>query len=42
MFAAYLKYAETYRDDVDVIGSGADQINANLDRRVSAQLEIKL
>ena len=23
-FAAYLKYSETYRDDVDVIGTGAD------------------
>lgn len=41
-FAAYLKYSETYRDDVDVIGSGPDQINGNLDRRVSMQLDIKL
>ncbi|MCH6559801.1 helix-hairpin-helix domain-containing protein [candidate division KSB1 bacterium] len=41
-FAAYFKYSETYRDDVDVIGSGADQINGNLDRRVSMQLEMKL
>ena len=40
--AAYLKYSETYRDDVDVIGSGADQIIGNLDRRVSLQLEMKL
>lgn len=40
--AAYLKYSETYRDDVDVIGSGSDQINGNLDRRVSVQLEMKL
>jgi len=41
-FAAYLKYSETYRDDVDVIGTGADQIDSNLDRRVSVQLELKL
>ena len=40
--AAHLKYSETYRDDVDVIGSGADQINGNLDRRVGVQLEMKL
>lgn len=41
-FAAYFKYSETYRDDVDVIGTGADQIDGNLDRRVSVQLELKL
>ena len=40
--AAHLKYSETYRDDVDVIGSGADQIIGNLDRRVSVQVEMKL
>jgi len=40
--AAYLKYSETYRDDVDVIGTGADQIDSNLDRRVSLQLEMKM
>lgn len=26
MFAAYLKYSETYRDDVDVIGGDPEQI----------------
>ncbi len=41
-FAAYLKYSETYRDDVDVIGTGSDQIYGNLDRRVGVQLEMKL
>jgi len=41
-FAAYFKYSETYRDDVDVIGTGADQIDGNLDRRVGVQLEMKL
>ncbi len=40
--AAYLKYSETYRDDVDIIGSGADRIDSNLDRRVSIQVEMKL
>ncbi len=40
--AVFVKYSETYRDDVDVIGTGGDQIDGNLDRRVGVQLEVKL
>ncbi|MFQ5824054.1 MAG: ComEA family DNA-binding protein [bacterium] len=37
-----LKYSETYRDDVSVIGTGPDQIDGNLDRRYGLQLEMKM
>lgn len=37
-----LKYSETYRDDVSVIGTGPDQINGNLDRRFGFQIDTKL
>jgi hypothetical protein len=37
-----LKYSETYRDDVNSIGSGPDQIDGNLDRRLDIQVEINL
>jgi hypothetical protein len=36
------KYSETFRDDVEVIGSGADQIAGSLDRRFGLQLDAKL
>lgn len=37
----YAKYSETYRDDTDVIGTGAEEILGNLDRRLAVQLELK-
>jgi len=36
------KYSETFRDDVTEIGTGADQIAGNLDRRFGLQLDVKL
>lgn len=41
LFDLSVKYSETFRDDIDVIGSGPDQINGNLDRRIGAQLDVK-
>ena len=41
LFDLSVKYSETFRDDVEVIGSGPDQINGNLDRRIGAQLDVK-
>lgn len=38
-FAA--KYSETFRDDTERIGSGADQIAGQLDRRFGVQLDMK-
>jgi len=35
------KFAETYRDDVTVIGSGADQIPGNRSRKFGLQLDLK-
>lgn len=37
-----LKYSESFRDDTDVIGTGPDQIDGNLDRRIGLQLEMRL
>ena len=42
LLALSTKYSETLRDDVDVIGSGPDQIESNLDRRFGVQMEVKL
>ena len=36
------RYSETFRDDVTSIGSGADGIATNLDRRFGVQLEVRL
>lgn len=36
------KYAQTYRDDVKTIGSGADEILGNLQSRVNVQLDVNL
>lgn len=36
------KYSETYRDDVKVIGTGPDQIDNNLDRRIGLQFDWQL
>ncbi len=36
------KYAETYRDDVKTIGSGADQIPGNTKSRLNVQLDMVL
>ncbi|NIR48361.1 hypothetical protein GWO43_07825 [candidate division KSB1 bacterium] len=36
-----LKYSETFRDDVEVIGTGPNQIEGNLDRRIGVQLEMQ-
>jgi len=38
----HAKYSETYRDDTESIGSGPDQIEGNIDRRVGLQLEMKI
>jgi hypothetical protein len=36
------KYSQTYRDDLKVIGSGLDQIDGNVDSRLTAQVDIRL
>ncbi|MFQ5641691.1 MAG: hypothetical protein ACE5IR_27260, partial [bacterium] len=36
-----VKYSETYRDDVETIGSGPDLITGRLDRRIAVQLDTK-
>jgi hypothetical protein len=36
------KYSETYRDDLKVIGSGADQIDGNVESRFTAQVDVRL
>ncbi len=36
------KYAETFRDDTDVIGSGADEIQGQRDRRFGVQIDLKI
>ena len=36
------KYAETYRDDVKTMGSGADAIARNVMSRLNIQLDISL
>lgn len=41
-FEVSLKYSETYRDDVSVIGTGPDQIDGNLDRRFGLQIDTKI
>lgn len=38
----HVKYSETYRDDANVIGTGPDQIDGNIDRRFGLQLEMKI
>ncbi len=38
----YLKYSETYRDDVETTGTGADRITGNLDRRIALQVQTRL
>jgi hypothetical protein len=35
------KYSETFRDDVEIIGTGPDQIDSNLDRRFGLQMEVR-
>ncbi len=40
--AIHIKYSETFRDDTRVIGTGADSIDGNLDRRAAVQLETRL
>ena len=40
--ALHVKYSQTSRDDVDFIGSGSDRIDGNRDRRVAAQVEMRL
>jgi hypothetical protein len=36
------KYSQTYRDDLKVIGSGLDQIDGNIDSRLTAQIDFRL
>jgi len=36
------KYSQTYRDDLKVIGSGTDQIDGNVESRLSAQIDVHL
>jgi hypothetical protein len=36
------KYSQTYRDDLKVIGSGLDQIDGNVDSRLTAQVDFRL
>jgi hypothetical protein len=36
------KYSQTYRDDLKVIGSGLDQIDSNVDSRLTAQVDFRL
>lgn len=40
--ALYVKYSELFRDGVEVIGSGADRIMGNRDRRWGLQVELTL
>ena len=40
--SVYLKYSETFRDDVDVTGTGANRIESNLDRRIAFQMETRI
>jgi hypothetical protein len=36
------KCSQTYRDDLKVIGSGPDQIDGNVESRLTAQIDIRL
>lgn len=36
------KCSQTYRDDLKVIGSGADEIDGNVESRLTAQIDIRL
>jgi hypothetical protein len=36
------KYSQTYRDDLKMIGSGFDQIDGNVDSRLTAQVDFRL
>ena len=37
-----IKYSATVRNDTEIIGSGADRLEGNLDRRLALQLETKI
>ena len=42
LFSLSIKYSATRRNDTDVIGSGPERLQGNLDRRLALQLETQL